>query len=84
MLHEEWPVRPGRDQCVAVGIGDDSALIGGEPDALNSNARCTESLWMELGEEMKGSWPAGLGSFMVISAFSSSVRVRVGAGGECP
>ena len=74
VLHVERPVRPRGDQCVAV-IGDDSALVGGEPDALNSNARCTESLGMEFGKEMEGS-----GS----SALSFNVRVRVGAGGECP
>ena len=85
MLHNERPVRPGRDRCVAV-IGDDSALVGGEADALNSNAGYTECLRMEFGKEMEGSQPAGFGN-SVISAFStSSVRVvrAVCAGGECP
>ena len=73
MLHDEWPVCQGRDRCVAV-IGDDSALVRGEADALNSNAGYTESLGMEFGKETEGSGSSAL-SF-------NSVRVRVDAGGE--
>ena len=87
-LHNEWTVRPGRDRCVAV-IGDDSPLVGGESDALNSNSEGSKSLRMEFGlrmelrEEMESSRPAWSGS-SVISASASCVRVRVVAGGECP
>ena len=49
LLRDEWPVLMGRDRCEA-GIGDDGALVGGEPDALDSNAGY---FWMEFGEEME-------------------------------
>ena len=83
MLHDEWPVCPRRGRCVAV-ISNDSPLVDGEADALNSNTGCTMSLGMDFREEMESSRRAGLrGS--VISAFSSNVRVRVGAfREECP
>lgn len=57
MLRDEWPVRPGRDQCVAV-IGDDSTLIDGETDALNSNAGCSKLPGMKFSEEMESA-PTG-------------------------
>ena len=47
VLRDEWPVLLGRDRCEA-GIGDDSALVGGEPDALDPNARCFR---VEFGKE---------------------------------
>ena len=81
MLHDKWPMLLRRDQCVAV-IGDDSPLVGREADALNSNPGCSRGLGMELSEEMESA-PARFGS-SGIRAFSSSVRVHVGAGGECP
>ena len=49
VLRDERPVCLGRDRCEA-GIGADSALVGGEPDALDSNAECFR---MEFGEEME-------------------------------
>ena len=55
MLRDERPVCSRRDRCVAV-IGDNSPLIDGEPDALNSNATgCTKTLWMEFGKGKESS-----------------------------
>ena len=68
LLRDEWPVLLGRDRCEA-GIGDDSALVGGEPDALDRNARCFR---MEFCEEMKR---ASARSRSSIVGFLSSVRV---------
>ena len=48
VLRDEGAVRLGRDRCEA-GIGDDGALVSGEPDALDRNAGCFR---MEFGEEM--------------------------------
>ena len=68
VLRDEWPVLLGLDRRKA-GIGDDSALVGGEPDALDPNAGCFR---MEFGEEMESAparfrTPAGI--------FLRSVRV---------
>ena len=68
VLRDEWPVLLGRNRCEA-GIGDDGALVGGEPDALDSNAGC---FWMDFGEEMESA-PARFRS--PIGAFSCSVWV---------
>ena len=68
VLRDEWPVLLGLDRCEA-GIGDDSALVGGEPDALDPNAGCFR---MELGEEME----SALARFRShVGVFSCSVRV---------
>ena len=68
VLRDEWPVLLGRDWCEA-GIGDDSALVSGEPDALDPNAGCFR---MEFCEETESA-PARFRS--PVGVFSCSVRI---------
>ena len=68
VLRDEWPVRLGHDRCEA-GVGDDSALVSGEPDALNRDAECFR---MKFCEEME----SALARFRSpIGIFSRGVRV---------